>query len=81
MGLRFRRFRFSRKQLFAQAEDRPHGRSFDGKSASVRTTSRPPSFLRAPDPRKRPRTRREKDDKPEVDDEQPDRKGRDEPYD
>jgi hypothetical protein len=73
------RFRFSRMQLFVQAEDRPHERSFDRRSSSTGTTS-PALRWSAPDPRKRPRTRREKKDKPEVDDEQPDRKGCDEPY-
>jgi hypothetical protein len=62
-------------------QDRPHGHPFGGKSSSVRRTSCPPSLPRAPDPRKRLRARREKKDKPEVDDEQPDRKGCDEPYD
>src|SRR5215475_15878173 len=39
------------------------------------------SALGAPSPKARLRARPEKDDKPEVNDEQPDRKGRDEPYD
>jgi hypothetical protein len=39
----FQRFRFSRTQLFVQAEDRRHERSFDRKSSSTSTTYRPRS--------------------------------------
>ena len=57
------------------------GSSVGRNSSSARRTSRLPSLPRAPDPRKRLRARSEKKSKPEVDDEQPDRKGGDEPYD
>ena len=62
-------------------QDRPHSVRLAGSPSSATRTSRPPLLPRAHDPRKRLRARREKDDKPEVDDEQSDRKGCYEPYD
>ena len=64
---------------YVQAAARTYVRA--GKSSSARRAFRLTSLPRAPDPRKRPRTRRENDDQPEVVDEQPYNKGCDEPED
>jgi hypothetical protein len=82
MGPRFQCFRFSRKQLFMRVGDGPHGRLFGAKSLINQDNLSPTlSPLGARSPEARLRARPEKDDKPEVKDEEFDRKGGDEPYD